>query len=165
MTQTRSLLVATNGQSLHCSAMDQSSFNSHSTQNNFFSRVYTTSMSSNTHRSYLSTTRPRLNTPSFFAKSHIVPHSAGRNSESHITSATFQAGGSSSLHPSATEGGSIYATHKAHPFSHGVEDANNQHVHDNMDSITRGPLPPRLEPSLHTSRAGTPNSSPLSLEF
>jgi len=143
--------------------MDQTS---HSTRNNFFSRVYTTSMSSNTHRSYLSTTRPQLNTPSFFAKSHMVPHSAGRNSESHITSATFQSGDSSSLHPSPTEGGSIYASHKAYPsFSHDVEDTNNQHAHDSMDSTTHGPLPPRLMPPFHTSRAGTPNSSPLSLEF
>jgi hypothetical protein len=148
--------------SLLMDQMDQNSFKSHSTRNNFFSRVYTTSNSSNTPRPYLSTTRPPLNTPSFFGKSHIP---AGRSSESHITSATFQAGESSPLHPSAVEeGGSIYARHRAHHFiSHSVEDSNNQHARDDMDGIARGPLPPPLEPPFYTSRAGMPNSSLLSL--
>lgn len=145
--------------------IDQNSFRSHSSRNNFFSRVYTTSNTSSTPRSYLSTTRPQLNTPSFFVKSHI-PHSAGRSSESHITNATFQAGESSSLHPSAVEGGSIYARHKAHHFiSHSVEDTSNPHARDDTDGITRGSLPPPLEPPFHTSRAGMPDSFSSSLEF
>jgi len=169
VSQTRSLYYSSRlsclAQATAMDQIDQNSFKSHSTRNNFFSRVYTTSKSSNTPHSYLSITRPQSNTPSFFVKSHI-PHSAGRSSESHITSATFQAGGSSSLHPSAAEGGSIYASHKAHHFiSHSVEDTNNQHAHDDMDGITRGPLPPPLEPPFHMSRAGMPNSSSLRLEF
>ena len=139
--------------------MDQTSFKPHSTRNNFLSRVYTTSMPSNTHRSYLSTTRPQLNTPSFFAKSHMS-HSTGRNSEPHVTRETLQAGDSPSLHPPATEDSNIYASHKAHrSFSGGVEDTNNRHTHDNMDDITHGPLSPQLDLSFHTNRAGTPNSS------
>lgn len=148
-------------QPLYCqpNPMDQTSFNPHSTRNNFFSRVCTTSMPSNAHRSYLSTTRPQLNTPSFFAKSHMS-HPAGRNSEPHITRETFQAGDSSSLHPSATEDNNIYASHKAHrSFSRGVEDTNNRHAHDNMDGTTHGPLSPQLNSLFYTSRAGTSNSS------
>ena len=144
-------------------AMDPNSFKLHSTHSNFFSRVYTAPKPSN---SYLSTTRPHVNTPSFFAKSH-VPHSAGRSPESHIASASLHGGdSSSSLHRSATEDTSIYADHKTHQyFSHSVEDSNSHQPHVNMDSITRESLPPRVEPSLYVSRAGTPDVSLLSLEF
>jgi len=140
--------------------MDQNSFESHSTRSNFLSRIYTTQRPSNSPRSHLSTTRPHVNTPSFFGKSHIS-HSVGRNPESHIPSAILQDGNSSSLLPhSATEDRSIYASHKTHQYlSHGVEDTSNQHTHDNMDGITHVPLPPRLEPSFYASRAGTSNNS------
>jgi hypothetical protein len=143
--------------------MDPNSFKLHSTRSNFFSRVYTTPKPSN---SYLSTTRPHVNTPSFFAKSH-APHSAGRGPQSHIANPNLHGGdSSSSLHPSATEDTSIYADHKTHQqFSHGVEDSNSQQPHDNMDSIIHEPLPPRLEPSFYVSRTGTPDVSLLSLEF
>jgi hypothetical protein len=143
--------------------MDPNSFKLHSTRSNLFSRVYTTPKSSN---AYLSTTRPHVNTPSFFAKSH-VPHSAGRGPESHIASASLHGGdSSSSLHPSATEDTSIYADHKTHQYlSHSVEDSNSQQPHDNMDSITHESLPCRLEPSYYVNRAGTPDVSRLSLQF
>jgi hypothetical protein len=107
-------------------------------------------------RSYLSSTRPHVNTPSFFAKSHI-PHSARRSPESHVASTSLNKGDcSSSLHPVATEASSIYASHKSHQYiSHSVEDTNSQHPHDNMDGITHDLLPPRLEPTFYVNRAGT----------
>jgi hypothetical protein len=147
-------------------AMDPNPFKSHSTRTNFFSRVYTTPKPSNSSHPYLSTTRPHVNTPSFFAKSHI-PQPAGRSPESHIASATLQGGdSSSSLHPSATEDSSIYASHETHQyFSHSVEDTNSQHPHDKMDGITHEPLPPRLEPAFYASRPGTPDVSLSSLEL
>ena len=144
--------------------MDPNSFKSHSTRSNFFSRVYMTPKPPDPPRSYLSSTRPHVNTPSFFAKSHI-PHSARRSPESHIASTSLNSGdSSSSLRPLATEAkedSSIYAGHKTHQyFSHNVEDINSQCSHDNMDGTTHELLPPRLEPTFYVGRAGTQDVTP-----
>ena len=148
--------------------MDQNPLKSHSNRSTFFSRVYTTPQPSNNPRSYPSTTRPHANTPSFFGKSHIThtPHSAGRISESHISSQVLQGGDSSSLPPANAEDGSIYVGHKYHRyFSRGIEDINNRNQYDNMDGATHVPHPSRLESSFPASRAGMLNGSLLSLQF
>ncbi|KAI0003091.1 hypothetical protein BJV74DRAFT_571718 [Russula compacta] len=135
--------------------MDLNSFKAHPTRSTFFSRVYTTPQPSNNPRSYLSTTRPHANTPSFFGKRHI-PHSAGGNSEFHTASAAPESGDSStSLPPVDAEDSSIYAGHKSHRyFSQTIEDANTQHPYDNMDGVSHVSYPPRLEPSFSANRAG-----------
>lgn len=141
---------------------------SHSSRSTFFSRVYTTPPS-NSPRSYLSTTRPHANTPSFFGKSHIthIPHSAGRISESHMPSQILQGGDSSaSLPPANAEDGSIYVGHKYHRYSsRSIEDTNNRNQYDSMDGATNVPHPIRLESSFSASRAGMLDGSLLSLEF
>ncbi|KAI0303246.1 hypothetical protein BC826DRAFT_965799 [Russula brevipes] len=102
--------------------MDLNSLKSNSSRNTFLSRVYTTPQPSSNPRAYLSTTRPRANTPSFFGKN--IPHSAGRSSESHLARAVLQRGDSSApLRPADTEDGSIYAGHKNHRYvAHRNED-------------------------------------------
>lgn len=140
-------------------AMDQNSFNSHSTRSTFFSRVYPTPQSSSNSRSYPSTTRPHTNAPSFFGKSHI-PHSVERNPENHIASQSFQGGdGSALLPPATTEEGGIYVDHKYPQYlSRSIEATNN------MDSAAHVSHSSRLKLSLSASRTGMLNGSLLSLE-
>lgn len=132
--------------------MDQNSFNSHSTRSTFFSRVYPTPQSSSNPRSHAPTTRLHAHTPSFFGKSHM-PHSARRNSESHMAGQILQGGDTSALLPPAnTEDGSIYVGHKYHRyFSRSIEDKNSRRSYDNVDGATH---PSRLESSLSASQAG-----------
>jgi len=145
--------------------MDQNSFNSHSTRSTFFSRVYPTPQLSNHPRSYPSTTRPHINAPSFFGKSH-TPHSAGTNPENQIPSQILQGGDSSTLLPPAnTEDGSIYVGHKYPQYlSRNIETTNSRHPYDNMGSATHVSHSSRLKLSLSASRTGMLNCSLLSLE-
>jgi hypothetical protein len=145
--------------------MDQNSVNSHSTRSTFFSRVYPTPQLSNNPRSYPSTTRPHINAPSFFGKSH-TPHSAGRNPENHIASQILQGGdGSALLPPENTEDGSIYVGHKYPQYlTRSIEATNSRHPYDNMDGATHVSHSSRHKLSLPAGRTGMLNVFFLSLE-
>lgn len=157
--------VQSTSTSFRSNAMDLNSLKSNSSRSTFLSRVYTTPQPSSNPRAYLSSTRPRANTPSFFGKN--IPHSAGRNSESHLARAVLQRGDSSApLHPADTEDGSIYAGHKNHRyFAHSNEDTLGQHPYDSLSGTSHVLDAHRIEPQSHKSRAGMPNGSLLSLEF
>jgi hypothetical protein len=145
--------------------MDQNSVNSHSTRSTFFSRVYPTPQSSNSPRSYPSTTRPHTNAPSFFGKSH-TPHSAGRNPENHIANQNLQGGDGSALLPlENAEDGSIYVGHKYPQYlSRSIEATESPHPYDNMDSASHISHSSRHKLSLSASRTGMLDGTLLSLE-
>jgi hypothetical protein len=145
--------------SFRLDAMDLNSLKPNPSRSTFLSRVYTTPQPSSNPRAYLSTSRHRANTPSFFGKN--IPHSTGRNSESHLAKAVLQRGDSSApLYPSDAEDGSIYAGHKNHRyFAHSNEDTLGQHPYDNLSGTSHVLDAHRIEPQSHKSRAGMPDGS------